>query len=130
MKLYLIKDDEIAKQFRQLNRLNADCVSFRWSKTFVEKPKEVTEALDVIENYIYDIFDKYCNKETLFREVNESDKQQIFSLFRCSSVLEKVLGSGVILSSEKEIVIAELKKHPVFNSILAAVNTGQNVLIN
>ena len=129
MKVYLIKEYDVAKQFRQLFRLSADCGALRWNRVFVNKPIKVCEAIEVIEEYIQNCIDQYCTQEALFGEISEEETEKLYPLFRKSPVLKSTLGSGVVLIDEKLSVTSALEEYSIPPILFDALRTAGNILL-
>ena len=48
MKIYLINNENEAKQIGQLLKLNAECAKLHWSKTMPDIPANVISSLEII----------------------------------------------------------------------------------
>ena len=51
MKIYLINNENEAKQIGQLLKLNAECAKLHWSKTMPDIPANVISSLEIIESF-------------------------------------------------------------------------------
>lgn len=129
MKLYLIENKTDAIQVRQLLQLSADCASFRWNRNLKSKPENVSRALDIIEDYVSNLIDDYCNKGELYAEIDETEEKSMIISFKCSQILKKTLGTGVVLADEYIVVKQELEKFSELKTINEVLSEGKNLLI-
>lgn len=130
MKCYVIDNNEIAKNFKQLLKLNAECAKLQWSKTLTNLPQNVNESLSILQEFTEMKIEEECNQTSFVGELSEDIEDMLFKLFRKSNLLKDTLGVGVILSGNEAVdVLEELKKNNVPNSFLQLIKTDKNFIM-
>lgn len=130
MKIYLISDDNSAKQIAHLIKLNSECARLHWSKTIKDLSDDVLSALDVIENFSEQKIYETCNEKTLAYSLNEEEEAEIMKLIRNDPELRATLGAGVVMAGEEaKTVSGILSGKTSFEALLSALSSGKNVVL-
>lgn len=130
MKCYVIDNNEMARNYKQLLKLNAECAKLQWSKTLTNLPQNVGESLAVLQEFTELKLGEECNQNSFVGEVNEDTEEKLFKLFRKSNLLKETLGVGVVLSgNEASDVVEELKKNGVPSSFLQLIQVDKNFIM-
>lgn len=130
MKIYLLKNESVAIQQKLLYNLKSQCTKIEWSKHIKNLPNDVSQSIKILKSFSESFFSENCNDNNTFDELNEQEIELMFSLFRKSTLLKEILGSGVVLSGEEaSIVIDELTKINALNKIVIALQTGNCIAI-
>lgn len=130
MKIYLIDNENDAKQICQLMKLNAECAKLHWSKTIKNIPAEVLSSLETLESYIEDKVYEICTEKALVGSLSEDEESSIMSLMREAPELRATLGVGVVMAgAEAKCTSALLEGKSVPRSLLSAIASGKNVVL-
>lgn len=130
MKIYLVDNENDAKQIGQLMKLNAECAKLHWSKTIKNLPAEVLSSLETLENYIEEKVYEVCTKETLVGSLSEDEESSVMSLMRKIPELRATLGVGLIMAgAEANSVSALMEGKTVPKALLSAIASGKNVIL-
>lgn len=130
MKIYLIDNENDAKQISQLMKLNAECAKLHWSKTIKYLPAEVLSSLETLESYIEEKVYEICTEKMLVGSLSEDEESAVMSLMRKVPELRATLGIGVIMAgAEAKSVSALLEGKAIPKSLLSAITSGKNVIL-
>lgn len=130
MKIYLIDNENDAKQIGQLMKLNAECAKLHWSKTIKNLPAEVLSSLETLESYIEEKVYEICTEKVLVGSLSEDEESAVMSLMRKVPELRATLGIGVIMAgAEAKSVSALLEGKAIPKSLLSAITSGKNVIL-
>ena len=130
MKIYLIENENDAKQISQLMKLNAECAKLHWSKTIKNLPAEVLSSLETLESYVEDKVYEVCTEKVLVGSLSEDEEASIMSLMRKAPGLRATLGVGVIMAGEEaKSTSALLEGKSVPKALLSAIESGKNVVL-
>ena len=77
MKIYLIDNENDAKQIGQLMKLNAECAKLHWSKTIKNLPSEVLSSLETLESYIEEKVYEICTEKVLVGSLSEDEESSV-----------------------------------------------------
>ena len=130
MKIYLIDNENDAKQINQLMKLNSECAKLHWSKTIKNIPDEVLTSLEVLENYVEEKVYEVCTEKVLVGSLSEDEESSIMSLMRKEPELRATLGVGVVMAGkEAQSVSALFEGKAVPKILLSAIASGKNVIL-
>ena len=130
MKIYLIDNENDAKQISQLMKLNAECAKLHWSKTIKNLPAEVLSSLEILESYVENKVYEVCTEEILVGSLSEDEEASIIALMRKAPGLRATLGVGVIMAGEEaKSTSALLEGKSVPKALLSAIASGKNVVL-
>ena len=130
MKVYLIDNENDAKQISQLMRLNAECAKLHWSKTIKNLPAEVMSSLETLESYVEEKVYEVCTEKVLVGSLNEDEESAVMSLMRKVPELRASLGVGVFIAGAEAKKVSELLEgKSVSGTLLTAIASGKNVIL-
>lgn len=130
MKIFLISEEEKAKQIRQLQKLNSECIRLYWSRTITDLPEDVRSALDTIEGFVEKKVYEICPEDTLVGSLSGEEWDAVMTLSRKDPELRAILGSCVILAGEEAQKTAELLDGKAVPKVLLdAISSGKNVVL-
>lgn len=130
MKIYLIDNENDAKQIGQLMKLNAECAKLHWSKTIKNPPAEVLSSLETLESYIEEKVYEICTEKVFVGSLSEDEESSVMSLMRKVPELRATLGIGVVMAgAEAKSVSALLEGKAIPKSLLSAITSGKNVIL-
>ena len=130
MKVYLIDNENDAKQISQLMRLNAECAKLHWSKTIKNLPAEVLSSLETLESYVEEKVYEVCTEKVLVGSLNEDEESAVMSLMRKAPELRASLGVGVVMAGAEAKRVSELLEgKAVSGTLLSAIVSGKNVIL-
>lgn len=130
MKIYLINNENEAKQLGQLLKLNAECAKLHWSKTMSDIPTNVISSLEIIESFVEERVYSICNEKTCVGSLTEDEESKMMALIRESPELRATLGIGVVLAgAESQKTAALLAEKDISKELLTAINSGKNVVL-
>lgn|GEM_PF-4529818 len=130
MKIYLIDNENDAKQIRQLLKLNAECAKLHWSKTIKNLPIEVLSSLETIETFVEKKVYEVCSAKTLAIPLNEDEEMEIMTLLRKMPELRPTLGVGVIMAGdESKALLNLLKNKEISEKLITAIASEKNVIL-
>ena len=130
MKVYLIDNENDAKQISQLMRLNAECAKLHWSKTIKNLPAEVMSSLEALESYVEEKVYEVCTEKVLVGSLNEDEESAVMSLMRKVPELRASLGVGVVMAGAEAKKVSELLEgKSVSGTLLTAIASGKNVIL-
>ena len=130
MKIYLIENENDAKQISQLMKLNAECAKLHWSKTIKNLPAEVLSSLEILESYVENKVYEVCTEEILVGSLSEDEEASIIALMRKAPELRATLGVGVIMAgAEARSTSVLLEGKSVPKALLSAIASGKNVVL-
>ena len=130
MKVYLIDNENDAKQISQLMRLNAECAKLHWSKTIKNLPTEVMSSLETLESYVEEKVYEVCTEKVLVGSLNEDEESAVMSLMRKVPELRASLGVGVVMAGAEAKKVSELLEgKSVSGTLLTAIASGKNVIL-
>ena len=130
MKVYLIDNENDAKQISQLMRLNAECAKLHWSKTIKNLPAEVMSSLETLESYVEEKVYEVCTEKVLVGSLNEDEESAVMSLMRKVPELRASLGVGVVMAGAEAKKVSELLEgKSVSGTLLTAIASGKNVIL-
>lgn len=129
MKIYLVSDDNKARQIRQLLNLNSECAKLHWSKT-IEIPANVLCSLETLESFVEEKIYELCDEKTFASSLDEDEETAIMNLIRKNPELRATLGTGVVIADIESKNVAQLldgKDAP--KALLLAINSGKNIVL-
>ena len=130
MKIYLIDNENDAKQIGQLMKLNAECAKLHWSKSIKNLPAEVLSSLEILESYVENKVYEVCTEKMLVGSLSEDDEASIMALMRKAPELRATLGVGVIMAgAEAKSTSVLLEGKSVPKALLSAIASGKNVVL-
>lgn len=130
MKIYLINNENEAKQIGQLLKLNAECAKLHWSKTMPDIPANVISSLEIIESFAEEKVYSICNENTCVGSLTEDEESEMMALLRESPELRATLGIGVVMAgAESQKAAALLAGKDISKELLIAINSGKNVVL-
>lgn len=88
MKIYLINNENEAKQIGQLLKLNAECAKLHWSKTMPDIPANVISSLEIIESFVEEKVYSICNENTCVGSLTEDEGIRNDGTFKRKSGVE------------------------------------------
>lgn len=130
MKIYLISNENDAKEICQLLKLNSECAKLHWSRTIKDLPSEVLSSLETLENFVEKKVYEVCTEKTLAASLNEDEESALMALIREKPELRSTLGTGVVMAGEEAQTVSKLiaEKNPS-KSLLSAINSGKNIVL-
>lgn len=130
MKIYLIDNENDAKQIGQLMKLNAECAKLHWSKTIKNIPTEVLVSLETLESYVEEKVYEVCTEKVLVGVLSEAEESAVMSIIRKVPELRTSLGVGVIMAGEEAKAVSKLLEGKTIpKKLLSAINSGKNVAL-
>ena len=130
MKIYLIDNENDAKQLSQFMKLNAECAKLHWSKTIKNLPVEVLSSLETLESFVEEKIYEVCTEKVLVGSLSEDEESSVMSLMRKTPELRATLGVGVVMAgTEAKSVSALLQGKNVPQALLSAINSGKSVVL-
>ena len=130
MKIFLINEEEKAKQIRQLKKLKSECIKLYWSQTITDLPEDVRSALDTIKVFVDQTIGEVCKEDVPVGTLSDEDEDAVVALLRKYPELGAILGSCVILAGEEAEKTAEfLDGKAVPKVLLDAISSGKNVVL-
>lgn len=130
MKIYLIENENDAKQIRQLVKLNAECAKLHWSKTIKNLPAEVLSSLETLESYVEEKVYEICTEKTLAGSLSEDEEGVLMALIRKNPELKATIGVGVVMAGEEANKIANVfMGENCIKTLVNALDSGKNVII-
>lgn len=130
MKIYLISNENEAKQISQLLKLNAECAKLHWSKTMSDIPTNVMSSLETLESFVEEKVYSVCNEKTYVGSLTEDEESAMMALLRKSPELRATLGVGVVMAgTESKKVATLLEGKAISKGLLTAINSGKNVVL-
>lgn len=130
MKIYLISNENEAKQISQLLKLNSECAKLHWPKTIKELPMDVISSLETLESFIEDKVYEVCTEKNCESSLTEDEESAIMALLRKNPKLRETLGVGVVMAgAEAEKVTKLLEGKVISKALLTAINSGKNVVL-
>lgn len=130
MKIFLINEEEKAKQIRQLKKLKSECIKLYWSQTITDLPEVVRSALDTIKVFVDQKIGEVCKEDVPVGTLSDEDEDAVVALLRKYPELGAILGSCVILAGEEAEKTAEfLDGKAVPKVLLDAISSGKNVVL-
>ena len=129
MRIYLLEDEKIAIECRQLIRLKSDCGRLEWSRVISSIPADVTKALSAIDSFVDEKLAEFCADNAGDYTVSEREEARIMTALRKNPALRNIVGSCVVLKSELQTVVELLKgvETPILKE---ALNTGKSLVID
>ena len=130
MKIYLIDNENDAKQISQLMKLNAECAKLHWSKTVKNLPLGVLSSLETLESYVEEKVYEVCTEKALVGSLSEDEESSVMSLIRQVPELRATLGAGVVMAGdEAKNIFMLLEGNVVPKALLVAIASGKNVVL-
>ncbi|WP_310603226.1 hypothetical protein [Anaerosporobacter sp.] len=130
MKIYLLENEEIAKQLCQLLKLNAECAKLHWSCSIKDISNEVINSLTNIETFVENKVFEVCTSENLFSELTKQEEEDLMCTIKEKPELRKIVGTGVILHGKQaEEVNGMLKNNKRVDKLIKAIDSKKNIVI-
>lgn len=93
-------------------------------------PEKVKAASSVIQDYVEEKLMEYCNPKTYAGKISESEKSELFALFKKYPLLKDTLGSGVVIvGKEAGRVAEELRVLKAPDKIIQAIHWGKQFVM-
>lgn len=129
MKIYLISEENGARQISQLLKLNSECAKLHWSKS-IELPARILSSLEVIESFVEERVYEICTPKNTVGSLGEDEEATIMALIRKNPELRATLGVGVVMAGTEAKDMAKLLKgKPVSEALVSALDSGKNVVL-
>lgn len=130
MKVYLIENENVAKQLGQLLRLNSECAKLHWSRMIKDIPEDVISSLETIEEFVARRVFEVCDEKNIVSSLSDEEEAEMMTLLRKKPELRSTLGMGVIMAGEEaEIVAKVLNEHNFSKVLTTAIDSGKNVIL-
>ena len=130
MKIYLISNENDAKQISQLLKLNSECAKLHWSKTSTGLSTEVIAALETLEGFVEEKVYAVCTEKTVASSLSEDEESALMELLRKNPELRETLGVGVVMAGEEATNVSNLLEGKTSSkALLSAINSGKNVVL-
>ena len=128
MRVYHTSNLSAAKNIRHLMILNSECVSLKWSRYFNDTSESVSDALDVIIDYIERKIPEICGKCVC--ELTDEEEQAVLQIIKTKSILQNSLGSGVVLAgTEADLVYKHVQNELIFSKIKHILESGDSLVL-
>ena len=130
MKIYLISNENDAKQISQLIKMNSESAKLNRSKTITVLSTEVIAALETLEGFVEEKVYAVCTEKTVASSLSEDEESALMELLRKNPELRETLGVGVVMAGEEATNVSNLLEGKTSSkALLSAINSGKNVVL-
>lgn len=128
MKLYEVKEIQSAKDIRHYIRLQSDLIRFRWLRSNVNTPKNVSEAVNTLESFIVSKIEDMCDEYIC--DLSDDAEEIIIKIIKKEPSLRQTLGSGVIISEDDaKAILTAIEEEKALSIIKTMLEKKKNIVL-